>query len=323
MKVVFDARVLDRPALAERGVGRYARCLLDALGDRVTPLRDARRPPSPERVAELWEHVLQSRDTRKADVLHSPSVDNVSLRPGAALVVTLHDLFPLERPDRYLRTGFKHRLRYTAVRRAAAVIVPSRSVAASAARLLGVEAVVVPEAPAPAFRPSPGSLEREDLPPRYLLWVGGLDPPDPRKNVEQLAQAVAAGDGPPLVLAGRPGPEAQQLEAPGRVFLAGRVSDAELAALYSGADALVIPSDDEGFGLPAAEAMACGTPVVAFAAGALAEHEGVELVEPGDFPALLAAAERVTGTPVRVPRRTWAQVADETWAVYERVAPRG
>ena len=58
------------------------------------------------------------------------------------------------------------------------------------------------------------------------------------------------------------------------VILTGQVSDDELAALYSGAHALVFPSDDEGFGLPAVEALACGTPVVACEVPALREVLG-------------------------------------------------
>jgi glycosyltransferase involved in cell wall biosynthesis len=58
------------------------------------------------------------------------------------------------------------------------------------------------------------------------------------------------------------------------VHLAGRVSDAELAAYYAGADAFVSMSEHEGFGLPWVEAMAFGVPVIAYAAGALPETIG-------------------------------------------------
>lgn len=331
MRAVLDARALGDPALAERGIGRYVRCLLDALaacGYGVTPLRAVPRPSAPARFAEALEHLLLARDVRRlgADVLHSPSVDLASLRPGAPLVVTLHDLVPLKRPERYLRTGLKHRLRYAAVRRATRVVVPSRAVAGDAERLLGLDPAsvrVVPEAPAPAFHPVPDArarLERLDLPERFLLWVGGLDPPDPRKGVEALAAAVRRRGGLPLVLAGRAGPGAEALAEPGRVLLAGRLPDAELAALYTAADAFVFPSEDEGYGLPPVESLACGTPVAAFAAAALVETldgaPGARLVEPGDMDALLDAAEALAGTRAERPSRTWADVARETWAVY-------
>ncbi len=303
IRVAFDDRALSRPELAERGIGRYVHCLLDALGDRVV------------RVAAGRAH---------ADVLHCPSIDGVSLWPRATLVVTLHDLVPLKHPDVYLRTGLRHRARYAAVKRAARVIVPSRAVAADAERLLGLGAErvrVVAEAPAAVFSPDAPRPERLQLPERFLLWVGGLDPPDPRKRVEALAAAARAGAGLPLVLAGRTGPAADALAADGRVILAGRVSDEELAALYSAADTLVVSSSEEGFGLPPVEALACGTPVAAFGGGALEEtlagRAGVRLVEHHDFAALLAAAEELAGHAVEAPDRTWTHVAEETWTIYE------
>jgi glycosyltransferase involved in cell wall biosynthesis len=328
MRVAFDARVLARPELAERGVGRYARSLLGALreaGHDVAALSNLRRPPIPERLAEVFEHPLLGRDARRAEaeLLHSPSVDLTTTRPGMPYVVTVHDLVPLKRPGEYLRTGLKHRLRYRAVRGATRLIVPSQAVE----RLLGVDGArihVIHEAPAAVFAPVADprtAIARFELPERFLVWVGGLDPPDPRKGVAALARAAARRDGPPLVLAGRVGPEAAALASPGRVILTGRTGDDELAALYSAADALVLASDEEGFGLPVVEALACGTPVAAYAVAALDElhagRRGVTLVEPGDADALLDAAAALAGTQVDAPARTWAAVAADTWAAYE------
>jgi glycosyltransferase involved in cell wall biosynthesis len=334
MRVAFDARVLADAGIAGGGIGRYTSCLLAALeaehGGQLTVLRSLSRPPAPERLREGWEHLLLARDVRRlgASVVHSPTVDLVSLMPGAPLVVTLHDLVPLKQPELYLRTGLKHRLRYTAVKRAARVIVAARSVAHDAERLLGLspsKVDLVPYAPAAVFRPVPdprAALAQLDLPERFLVWVGGMDPPDPRKGVEALAAAVRDGHGLPLVLAGRAGPEAARLAAPGRVQIAGRLTDAELAALLTAAEAMVFPSEDEGYGLPPVESLACGTPVAAYAAGSLtetlAELPGAVLVEPGDLGGLLAAAEGLAGTRAPAPARTWADVAEDTWRVYER-----
>ena len=85
VRIAFDSRCLDRPELAERGIGRYASCLMAALretsADVVT--LDGRRPPAPSRVAELWEHVLLGRDARRTggQVLHSPTIDMATVRP--------------------------------------------------------------------------------------------------------------------------------------------------------------------------------------------------------------------------------------------------
>jgi glycosyltransferase involved in cell wall biosynthesis len=310
MRVLLDSRILRAERTRVSGIGRYAACLRDALpGAGVTLVPSRRADPA---------------------LLHVPSLEGLPVRRRLPLIVTLHDLAPHKRPDRHLRTGLRHRRRWSVVRRAARVIVPSHAVAADAHRLLGIpesRLEVIGEAAAPVFRPSAeprAGLERHALPDRFLLWVGCLDPPDPRKNVEALAGAVARRDGPPLVLGGRASARAQGLAAPGRVSLTGPLSDAELAALYAAADALVLPSHDEGFGLTAVEALACGTPVAAFAAGSLPEvlagTEGAELVEPGDFDALLAVAERAAGRPVVALSRTWADVARETAAAYERAA---
>ena len=334
-RVAFDARALEHPELAERGIGRYVHSLLDALeagSYDVTPLRNLPRPPAPTRIAELLEHPLLARDVRRAgaDVLHSPSIDFATTRPGVPYVVTVHDLVPLKQPERYLRTGVKHRLRYAAVRRATRVIVPTSSVASDCERLLGVDRdriQVIAEAPADVFRPVPEPatlLARVPPPDEFVLWVGGLDPPDPRKRVRELAAAASESSGPPLVLAGRMSAGAADLAKPGRVILLGHVTDEELAALYTAATALVLPSEEEGFGLTAMEALACGTPVAAFAIDALREqYEGsddVTLVEPGDYATLLDAAAALSGHHASTPSRTWDHVARETWAVYESAA---
>jgi glycosyltransferase involved in cell wall biosynthesis len=334
-RVAFDARVLEHPELAERGIGRYARSLLDSLeagGRDVIGLRHLQRPPAPTRIAELYEHLLLARDVRRvrADVLHSPSIDFATTRPGVPYAVTIHDLVPLKQPERYLRTGVKHRLRYAAAKRASSLIAPTRSVAADCERLLGFDPDrihVIPEAPAPIFRrieDTDRALARFALPSDFLIWVGGLDPPDPRKGVRELAAAAARRSGLPVVLAGRISAEAADVASAGRVVVVGRVSDDELAALYTAATALVLPSEEEGFGLTAMEALACETPVTAFAIDAMREQYAdsgdVKLVTPGDYDALLEAAESLAGHHASTPTRTWTDVAAETWAVYESAA---
>jgi glycosyltransferase involved in cell wall biosynthesis len=123
----------------------------------------------------------------------------------------------------------------------------------------------------------------------------------------------------PMVLVGPTARWAHEL--PG-VTLTGSVTDDELAAIYTGAHALVFPSDDEGFGLPPVEALACGTPVAAFDVPALREvlDGHAELSPVGDLDHLIAAAEgAVRPAPQPLPY-SWEDAARTTWEVYEDAA---
>jgi glycosyltransferase involved in cell wall biosynthesis len=302
VKVAFDAR----PASGPTGIARYTRSLRAALGAeaerRGGEIVDAHRP-------------------RGVDVFHSPWIDGALLRPRCPAVVTLLDLVPLKRPGEYLRTGLRFRLRYLAVERATRVIVPTTAVAEEAVASLQLEPArvhVVPEAPDPAFSPRPAEevarvRDEHDIPEDYLVWVGGLRHPDPRKRVAALAETPHEL---PLVLVGDAGAWAHEL--PG-VILTGGVDDDDLAAIYTGARALVFPSDDEGFGLPTVEALACGTPVVACDIPALREVLGARatFVDPDDLEALVAAAERVQRPAPDPPPWTWGDAARATWDVYD------
>src|SRR5437868_6026150 len=146
----------------------------------------------------------------------------------------------------------------SAAMRAARVIVPTFAVAEDVESVLEIpreRIAVIPEAPAASLHPrSPAEVsavrERYELPDRYLVWVGAMQRPDPRKRVAALTRAARSM---PLVLVGPTGPWAHELPD---VKLTGAVSDDELAAIYTGAHPLVFPSDDEGFGLPPVEALA-------------------------------------------------------------------
>ena len=303
MRVAFDSR----PASDPRGIGRYTRCLLDAL-------RETR-----------GEHELvEARRPRGVDVFHTPWIDGALVRSAVPQVVTVHDLVPLKRRSEYLRTGFRFRLRYLAVKRADRIIVPTHAVADDVVEHLAVDAeriAVIGEAPAPAFRPRPAheveqATARHGIRGDYLLWVGGLQVPDPRKRVAELATVPRDL---PLVLVGPASRWARDL--PG-VVVTGRVDDDELAALYTGARAFVFGSDEEGFGLPPVEALACGTPVVACNVPGVSEVlEGrATLVDADDLEGLVKAAEQATRPAPDPPRFTWQDAATATWRVYAAAA---
>ena len=300
MRLAFDSR----PASDPRGIGRYARCLLDAL-----------------HATADGSEIVETHRPRGVDVFHTPWIDGVRIRCSMPQVVTLHDLVPLKRAGEYLRTGVRFRLRYAAVARADRVIVPTASVAQDAWELIGVEEerlTIIPEAPAPAFHPRPADeveavRRRYGVPEDYLLWVGGMQVPDPRKRVAALAATKREL---PLVLVG---PAAQWArELPG-VTITGQLDDEELAALYTGARAFVFPSDEEGFGLPPIEALACGTPVVACDVPGVREVlEGrATLVDVDDLDGLVEAAERAQRPAPDPPPWTWEDAARATWDVYE------
>ena len=202
------------------------------------------------------------------------------------------------------------------------MIVPTKAVADDAVARLELERkriVVIPEAPDAAMSPrSPREIadvrERFSLPDRYLVWVGSLQHPDPRQHVAQLAAAPREM---PLVMVGPTKPWAHELPD---VILTGQVSDEHLAAIYSGAHSLVLASEEEGFGLPAVEALACGTPVVACDCAALREvhQQRLTFVEQGDLESLLKLAQAATRPAPPPPAWTWEDAARKTWAVYEQ-----
>ena len=229
-------------------------------------------------------------------------------------------------------------------RRCAAVIAVSRTVATEAIARLDLDpghVHIVPEGVDEVFTADPAP--EDDVlrrsagvdGARYLLWVGSLVSPDPRKGLDVLLDALAGLDGAPrLVLVGRTGEAGERLTAEARsrgvpIHLTGWVDDAALAALYRGCAAVVVPSRHEGFGLPALEGMACGAPVIAATSGNLTELVGdaAMLVPPGDAAALRYALRSLlddgttrhrlarAGPPRAAPFR-WERAAELTVAVY-------
>jgi len=316
-------------------------------------VRRLRRPPFPARYADVLEQVALPLDLGRVRpaLHHSLSLYRAPVYPRVPHVMTMHDVVPLMWPERYLRTGLLHKMLYRAARRADLLLAISQAARRDIVSHLGVDPVAVEYVPLAAderFAPAdPAEFRgRLGLTGPYLAWVGGLGTHDPRKDVEGLVTSFAAWqhaeDRPEtLVLAGGVGPAGRELErlaasSGARVAFPGFVPDEKLPALYSGARCFVTASRYEGFGLPALEAISCGTPVVAFRAGAVPEVAGAGalLVQDGDHPALMRAAGRVcddqelrarlsAGGLEHAQGYSWRRTAQATWAAYERVARRG
>jgi glycosyltransferase involved in cell wall biosynthesis len=275
--------------------------------------------------------------------------------PGVPLVVTVHDLTLLRHPE--LGTAALRRLVEStrqSVREARRVIADSAATRRDVIELLGVAEEKVHAIPLgcdPDFVPGDVEAARQQVATRfaidrpYVLHVGTIEP---RKNLERLVSAFArarrAQRGPHLlVLAGAPGwgVEAvrQRVAAEGLeeiVRFTGAVSRRDLVALYRAADLFAYPSLYEGFGLPALEAMACGTPVLASDVASLPEVVGKATltVDPRDDEALasqlaLGLTDRElrdrlrTAGPSRASQFTWERCAAETLAVYDAVLDGG
>jgi glycosyltransferase involved in cell wall biosynthesis len=249
------------------------------------------------------------------DLIHSP---HPLIVPGkrAKHVVTIHDLFFLKHPE---MTEAEIRRDYAPlvkdhVRRADGVICVSEHTAHEARLLLDVPAekvAVIPNGVDPAYREdvSPEEvdavLRRRRLPRGALLYVGSEEK---RKNLVSLARAyMALGQRhrllPPLVLVG-PGSHWGQggsISGGMQIHATGYLETSEIRALMAASKALVLPSLEEGFGLPVAEAMAAGLPVVCSRGSALEEVAGgaATLVNPLDTRSIASGIEKLLDDPRR------------------------
>ena len=312
--------------------------------------------PLSRRAARDLAHdvALVRRLRRVGSALHLPNqhLGRYGRFLRAPYVITVHDLirlFDMRAPAPLIhRPNWRDRallaLDYAGVRRAAGVIAVSHSTKRDVVEHLAVPedriAVVYPGVERALFRP----VERRlfDFP--YVLFVGSEHP---RKNLGTLLRAFRylAGERPFRELrlvkvgaAGRGGAAFRErteravrdLGLDGRVVLTGRLSDEELAACYSGAGCLALPSFAEGFGLPPLEAMACGCPVVVSDRGGLPEAVGDAglIVDPQRAEALASALREALDPRAavelrrrgleRASRFSWERTATETMNVYER-----
>ena len=356
LRVLLDGT----PLLGQRtGVGRYTAALAEELASRsdvdiravaftlrgwhalrsVLPhgVRARGLPCSARALRKMWVRTPFPPVELIAgfsDVVHGTNfVLPVAARAGG--VLTIHDLAFFDAPHELAPSDQELPLLVRrSVERARVICTPTEAVAEKVRERFGVpeeKTVVTPLGVDPAWfaahSPTDELRGRLGLPSEYILFVGA---DGPRKGLETLHTAHASAAGlPPLVLTG-PGPTGTA----GRVVRTGYLPEVELRSVVAGAAAVVLPSRDEGFGLPVLEALACNVPVVCSDLPALREVAGDQatLVPYGDVDALAAALVAALADPpspsVLAARRThaaeftWRRCAERTVDAYRIAASR-
>ena len=306
----------------------------------------------------IWQQLVLPGRLRRGDVdlMWSP-ITTLPLRSAVPGVVTVHDLTTLLLPETHRAKARLSVLPFLrpSLEQARVVIAISQATAADLRRQFpqcadkirviyhGIDPEFAPAA-AEQIAATRASL---DAPEGYLLCAGTLEP---RKGIDTLLDAweLLAHENAvpvPLVLAGPYGWGSSHLMRrldelrPRGVRYLGRVERGELVKLFQAARVFVYPSSYEGFGCPAAEALACGVPVVATSASSLPEVVGDAglLVEPADAAALATALRNLLSNPAleralrerataQAGRFTWAAAAEQTAAVFHEalvMAPSG
>jgi glycosyltransferase involved in cell wall biosynthesis len=363
MRIGIDARIVH---YARGGISNYVLRLLDALAAldadtdyAVLHSRKDRHPPAPG--PNFWSVACWTPSHHRLE-RWALGVEVARLRLGLLhtsdfippafgyrrSVITVHDLNFLYYPQFLTpqsRRYYNGQIGW-AVRRADHILADSHATKSDMVSLLDVEPekiTVVHLGVDPFFRPRPEAEARRvaakhGLEPGYLLFVGTLEP---RKNLPGLLQAYRTlldreETVAPLALVGSKGwlydeifERVEKLHLTEQVRFLYSVPRADLPGLYCAAGVLATVSFYEGFGFPALEAMACGTPVVVSDRASLPEVVGEAglLVDPDDPDDIARALARaLTDEPLRAQMRekglaqaarfTWEKAARETLAVY-------
>jgi glycosyltransferase involved in cell wall biosynthesis len=286
MTLAINARFLTQKL---SGVQRFSREVVTALAATGAPLRLLAPRDAPASFAGLpVEHVGRraGQPWEQFDLPRAVGGDHLlnlgntaPLRLGARQTVVIHDAGVFDTPESY---SFAFRAWYRALhwslpRRGTRIVTVSEFSRGRLALHLGLppgRIGVMPEGGEHALREpaEPAILARHGLAPQgYALAVGTRAS---HKNLDLLREAVGmlGARGLRLAVAGAADASVFRRASDVDATLAlGRVTDAELRALYEGAICLLFPSRYEGFGLPPLEAMWCGCPVLAASAGAVPE----------------------------------------------------
>jgi glycosyltransferase involved in cell wall biosynthesis len=345
LRVGIDLRLAG---YREGGIARYATELSHALGDvpgiDVRELRSVRddtqdrrslrlRTPPHHRIEERAIGIELMLKRVALDVYHATDFVVPRLR-GVACVATVHDLSFVHWPADHTAESLRYYRRLTrSARRTDAWITPSAWTADDLASVYGIDRESIHVIP---HGVSLGLLDAPPLPRSkrrdFVLAVGTVEP---RKRYDLLLDAIRRPDLPELIVVGHPGWRTDETQArlranPRIVWIRG-ADDNALRLLLREALALVMPSRAEGFGLPALEAMACGTPVLCSRGGAIPEVVGDAGVYVGDAPeewaetigriALDRSAWQVLSHAARARAAgfSWSRAAEQTAAVYRAV----
>jgi glycosyltransferase involved in cell wall biosynthesis len=297
--------------------------------------------PSPRPVRLAWEQIAGPALAHGADVWHGPHY-TMPLLAWTPAVVTIHDLTFFDHPEWHeeSKVRFFRRMIKLSARRAKVLVCVSDRTADRLRELIHpkVPIIVAPHGvDLQRFRPAGDDADIE-LPERYVAFVGTIEP---RKNLPALVRAVSRLDpSVHLVMAGQPGWGGDEVERviassgmQSRVVRLGYVPEDVVPKLLRRAAAVAYPAFEEGFGLPALEALACGAPLVTSADSAMSDVAGhAALVVPsGDEDALVDALRtlveggaeadrlRAAGPPVAA-RYTWALSAERHLEAYRLAA---
>lgn len=273
----------DRPRVLTGYVPRVSRDTVARLHSLMPLLGDIEVSPLPRPVlARAWRIGIA---VPPRNLTYSPSLFAPLAQHGNH-IVTIHDAVPWTHPETLTRNGADwHRaMGERAARFADVIVVPTAAVADRLSDFLsfGDRIRVIGGAPSVDLVIPRDAVARRaalKLPEIFVTFVGTLEP---RKGLEQLIAALAAVDNLSLVVVGPRGwggiDVATLVERTGvaasRVHALGRLDDADLAAVLSATRALVVPSIEEGFGLPVLEAMSLGVPVIHSTSAALVEVAG-------------------------------------------------
>lgn len=364
MNIGIDARLTY---YRTGGISTYIRNMIHAFARLSPPHRltvfQSRRANAPLTDAfpraRLWTpaHHQAERTALSVELARFPldvwhTTDFIPPRFGARrFVITVHDLTFLHYPDFLTAESrrYYNQQIHAAVARADHILTISESSRQDIMALLGVpqeKITVHPLGTDASFCPQPPAAVAAtraalELPPAYILSLSTFEP---RKNILGLLEAYqglrhALPSAPPLVIAGGRGwlfeetlAKIEQMHLTNSVYLREKIPQRHLPALYTGATALVMASFYEGFGLPALEAMACGTVPIVSNVSSLPEVVGPvgAQIDPHNPATLQAALERAVTDDAwreaqaaaalqRAALFTWDDTARIALHVYERV----